>query len=78
MCSSDLKGIRADKAKMADYLERSLMLVTALSPIIGYEEAARAALLAHREGLSLKQACLQLGLLDEARLDELLRPEKMV
>ena len=54
------------------------MLVTALSPAIGYEKAAAAAQLAHREGLDLRTACLRLGYLDEKELDERLDPEKMV
>jgi len=72
------EGIRPDRAKMAEYLERSLMLVTALSPAIGYEKAAETAKLAHKEGLTLRQAALRLGYLSEGELDELLRPEKMV
>ena len=72
------EGIRADRARMAEYLERSLMLVTALSPAIGYEKAAETAKLAHKEGLTLRQAALRLGYLSEGELDELLRPEKMV
>ena len=72
------EGIRADRERMAAYLDRSLMLVTALSPAIGYEKAAETARLAHAEGLTLREAALRLGVLAEAELDELLDPEKMV
>ena len=72
------EGIRPDRERMAYYLERSLMLVTALSPAIGYEKAAETAKLAHKEGLTLRQAALRLGYLSVSELDELLRPEKMV
>ncbi len=71
-------GIVADRERMANYLELSLMLVTALSPRIGYENAARVAKLAHAEGLTLREACEKLGFLSEAELDELLKPERMV
>ena len=70
-------GIRADREKMADNLHRSLMLVTALNPVIGYEHAARTAQLAHREGISLKEACVRLGYLTPERFDEVFHPEEM-
>ena len=63
---------------MKEYLDRSLMLVTALSPAIGYEKAAAVAELAHREGLDLQTACLRLGYLGEEELDERLDAGKMV
>ena len=71
-------GIRPDRERMRSYLDRSLMLVTALSPKVGYERAAEAAKLAHREGLTLREACLRLELLPEEELDAALAPEKMV
>jgi fumarate hydratase class II len=71
-------GIRADSARMRDNLDRSLMLVTALSPYIGYENAAKTAQYAYAEGVSLKEACLRLGFLPEERFDEVFRPEDMV
>ena len=73
-----LEGLRPNEETMQAELSRSLMLVTALSPRIGYEKAAEAAQLAHREGLTLKEACLRLGFLPEEELDALLAPEKMV
>ena len=54
------------------------MLVTALNPYIGYENAAKTAKLAHQEGISLKEACVRLGFLSEERFDEVFRPDEMV
>ena len=71
-------GLEADRMRMKEYLDRSLMLVTALSPVIGYEKAVSVAELAHREGLDLRTACLRLGYLGEEELDALLDAEKMV
>ena len=71
-------GLKADRTRMKEYLDRSLMLVTALNPVIGYEKAASVAELAYREGLDLRTACLQLGYLGEQELDARLNAEKMV
>ena len=73
-----VEGIVPDAAKMTENLNRSLMLVTCLSPKIGYERAAECAKRALRDGVSLKEAALSLGLLTEAEFDETVRPEKMV
>ena len=73
-----LEGLRADREAMAAYLQRSLMLVTCLTPGIGYERAAQAARLAHREGITLKEAVLQCGFLTEEAYEEAVDPEKMV
>ena len=73
-----VSGIRANRRKMAENVERSLMLVTALSPKIGYEKAAKTAQKAHREGTGLKEACVALGYLTETEFDECFHPEKMV
>jgi fumarate hydratase class II len=62
---------------MRENLNRSLMLVTALNPYIGYENAAKTAKLAFRENLSLKEACVKLGFLTQERFDEVFHPEKM-
>jgi fumarate hydratase, class II len=59
-------------------VDRSLMLVTALSPRIGYDKAAEIAKKAHHEGKTLKEASLELGYLTEAEYDDLVRPERMV
>jgi fumarate hydratase class II len=73
-----VSGIKADRERMRQNLNASLMLVTALSPRIGYENAAKTAQKAHREGLTLKEACLALGFLTEAEFDELFHPEQMI
>ena len=71
-------GIVADKDKMYHNLHNSLMLVTALNPYIGYENAAKTAKKAYKEGISLKQACVELGFLTEKKFDEVFHPELMV
>ena len=73
-----LEGLKADRRQMEEYLERSLMLVTCLTPRVGYERAAEAAKLAHREGLTLREAVLRLGLLSPEEYDQVVVPEKMV
>ena len=71
-------GIAANRDKMHYSLHNSLMLVTALSPYIGYENAAKTAKLAHSENISLKEACLSLGFLTEKQFDAVFHPERMV
>ena len=71
-------GIRANREKMRHNLHNSLMLVTALNPYIGYENAAKTAKLAYKENISLKEACLRLGFLTEEKFDEVFKPEQMV
>lgn len=73
-----LDGLEPDRARIADLVGRSLMLVTALAPEIGYDNAARIAKHAHHEGLTLKEAGLALGLIDEATFDRVVRPGDMV
>ena len=72
------RGITANREKMRENLDRSLMLVTALNPYIGYENAAKVAKKAYEENISLKEACVALGFLTAERFDEVFRPEKMV
>jgi fumarate hydratase, class II len=71
-------GIEADRERIAKLLHESLMLVTALNPKIGYDNAAKVAKKAHKEGTTLKHAALELGLLTEAEFDEWVRPEHML
>lgn len=71
-------GIRANKEKMHFNLHNSLMLVTALNPYIGYENAAKTAKKAFKDNITLKEACVQLGFLTEERFDEVFHPEEMV
>ena len=70
-------GIEPARIKIAENLEKNLMLVTALNPHIGYEAAAKTALKAHREGLSLREAALALGVTTEAQFEEWVNPEEM-
>ena len=72
------EGITAVREKMDENLRRSLMLVTALNPYIGYENAAKTAKLAFSENISLKEACVKLGFLTAERFDEVFHPEKMI
>ncbi len=70
-------GIKANKEKMHHNLYNSLMLVTALNPYIGYENAAKTAKKAYKENISLKEACVELGFLTAERFDEVFHPEEM-
>jgi len=72
-----LSGLTANREKMRRNLHDSLMLVTALNPYIGYDNAAKTAKLAYREGISLKEACVKLGFLTPERFDEVFHPEEM-
>ena len=71
-------GITANREKMHHNLHNSLMLVTALNPYIGYENAAKTAKKAYKDNISLKEACVQLGFLTAERFDEVFHPEQMV
>jgi fumarate hydratase class II len=73
-----LDGLEANERRIADLLNRSLMLVTALAPEIGYDNAAKIAKHAHEHGLTLKEAGLALGLVDAPTFDRLVRPEAML
>lgn len=71
-------GIEPERARIARHLEESLMLVTALTPAIGYDKAAEIAKKAHHEGTTLREAALALGHLDSAAFDAAVRPETMI
>ncbi|WP_068090089.1 class II fumarate hydratase [Novosphingobium rosa] len=73
-----LEGLEPNRERLAELLDRSLMLVTALAPAIGYENAAKIAKHAQHNGLTLKQSALETGLVDEATFDSLVRPETMI
>ncbi len=73
-----VEGIEPNRDRIADLVARSLMLVTALAPEIGYDAAARIAKTAHRDGTTLREAALALGLVDASRFDRLTQPEKMI
>ncbi|HRA79695.1 MAG TPA: class II fumarate hydratase, partial [Burkholderiaceae bacterium] len=70
-------GIEPDRARIAALLERSLMLVTALNPHIGYERAAEIAKKAHREGSTLREAALAMGYVTAEQFDAWVRPDRM-
>ena len=71
-------GIEANTGNIKKHLENSLMLVTALNPHIGYDNAAKVAKKAHAENKTLKEAVVELGLLTAEKFDEVVRPEKMI
>jgi fumarate hydratase class II len=71
-------GIRANHEQIAQHLERSLMLVTALNPLIGYDNAAKVAKKAHAENKTLRQACVELGLMSGEAFDAAVVPAEMV
>ncbi len=71
-------GIEANKVNIKKHLENSLMLVTSLNTVIGYDNAAKVAKKAHKENKTLKEAAMELGLLTSEKFDEVVRPEKMV
>jgi fumarate hydratase, class II len=73
-----LDGLEPDERRIAELMSKSLMLVTALAPEIGYDNAAKIAKHAHEKGLTLKEAGLDLGLVDEATFDRVVLPEKML
>lgn len=73
-----LVGLQANQPQIAALVQNSLMLVTALNPRIGYDNAARVAKKAHAENISLRQACIELGLLSGEEFDQTVRPEQML
>jgi fumarate hydratase class II len=72
-----VEGVEPDRAQIARHLERSLMLVTALNPVIGYDKAGDVAKKAYKEGISLRKAAIELGYLTGEQFDEAVRPEEM-
>lgn len=73
-----VKGIQANEPKIKQYLEQSLMLVTALNPTIGYDKAAKVVQKAHKENITLKEACLALHYLSAEEFDRIVDPKKMI
>lgn len=71
-------GIQADRKRIDSLLRESLMLVTALNPHVGYDNAAKIAKKAHKEGTTLKQAAIDLGILTSEQFDEWVKPEDML
>jgi fumarate hydratase class II len=74
-----IDGLTPNRARIAELVERSLMLITALTPVIGYDQAAAVAKLAHEQGLTLRQAAVDaLGVISAEQFDALVRPERMI
>jgi fumarate hydratase class II len=73
-----VEGMEPNRAQIAAFVERSLMLVTALNPVIGYDKASKAARYAYEKDITLKAACLALGFVDEATFDRVVDPTKML
>jgi fumarate hydratase class II len=73
-----IHGLEADEDRIREHRERSLMLVTALAPEIGYDNATTVAKTAHKNGTTLKEEAINLGFVDEATFDRVVRPENMV
>jgi fumarate hydratase class II len=73
-----VEGLEPDRERIAELVSRSLMLVTALAPKLGYDAAAEIAKKAHHEGRTLREVAVELGYVSEAEYDELVRPERMV
>ena len=72
-----VEGLEPDRAQIHRHLENSLMLVTALNPLIGYDKAAEVAKKAHTEGITLREAAVALGYLTPEEFDRAVRPEDM-
>ena len=73
-----MKGIEPNRKRIEDLLNQSLMLVTALNPHIGYDNAARVAKKAHLEGITLRSAAVQMGFVTEAEFDKWVQPRAML
>ena len=73
-----LKGLRANEERIGQLMRESLMLVTALAPEIGYDNATKVAKAAHKNGTTLKEEAIRLGFVDEETFDRVVRPEKMI
>ena len=72
-----VKGLKANEDRIAEHLENSLMLITALNPHIGYDNAAKIAKNAHEKNITLKESALEMNALTEEQFDEWVRPELM-
>ena len=73
-----IKGLKADKKRIKSLLDNSLMLVTALSPKIGYDNAAKIAKIAHKNGTTLREEAVRSGLISDKDFVKLVNPKKMV
>ena len=73
-----IEGMKPNRSKLETNLEQSLMLVTALTPVIGYDKASEIAKLAHKDKLSLRQAAMQLAYINSDDFDNIVNPKKMI
>jgi fumarate hydratase class II len=73
-----IKGLKANKKRIKNFLDNSLMLVTALSPKIGYDNAAKIAKRAHKNGTTLKEESIKSGLIAEKEYNKIVNPKKMI
>ena len=73
-----VEGTQVNEKKVAEYVQGSLMLVTALSPVIGYDNASKIAHTAQDDGTTLREAAKKTGLIDENKFDEVVKPQEMV
>ena len=73
-----IKGLKADKKKIKELLDNSLMLVTALSPKVGYDNASKIAKQAHKNGTTLKEEAIKSGLINEKDYERIINPKKMI
>ena len=73
-----IKGLRANKKRIKSYLDNSLMLVTALSPKVGYDNAAKIAKKAHKNGTTLKEEAIKSGLINKKEYEKIVNPKKMI
>ena len=73
-----IKGLKADKKKIKNFLDNSLMLVTALSPKVGYDNSAKIARKAYKNGTTLKEEAIKSGLITEKEYDKIVNPKKMI
>ena len=73
-----VKGLKADKKKIKKFLDNSLMLVTALSPKVGYDNAAKIAKKAHKNGTTLKEEAIKSGLISKKDYEKIVNPKKMI
>ena len=76
--SNCIDGVKPNKEKIKELLNSSLMLVTALAPVIGYDNASKIAKTAHKNGTTLKEEAVKLGFIDESDYDKIVKPEKMI
>ena len=73
-----IDGVRPNKTKIKELLNSSLMLVTALAPVIGYDNASKIAKTAHENGTTLREEAVKLGFISESEYDKIVKPEKMI